>query len=284
LALAALGLFLLCGGVGAYFLFFQGESAAHKVRPPRDLRDDMFAYVQTPAYKVEYDDYDYARQSGGRTSQSALDFVLPRGAGIPVEQVAARCSSSAALVTGIEITLLAFAEPQDLAAVAGRCKFQPVPGDPKGVYVGKDGLIEWAAFHPAPTKIVFVKFPIGTPVDQKKLAAIVARDPQSANLSPVMREGLAAVSGYPKLTGFEHASSSGPEAKGEFSGSRTTGDRIQETYSFQWFRGEAQAKAWFNMPRPKFKEPQKPPEGELEKSDWLRGDRIHHYRRVQLKE
>jgi len=284
LAVAALGLFLLCGGVGAYFLFFQGGSAAHKVRPPRDLRDDMFAYVPTPAYKVEYDDYDYARQSGGRPSQSALDFVLPKGAGVPIDQVAARCTSSAALVTGIEITLLAFAGPQDLAAVAGRCKFQSLPGDLKGVYAGKDGLIEWAAFQPAPTKIVFVKFPIGSSADPKKLAAMVARDPQAANLSPVMREGLAAVSGYPTIRGFDNGSSSGPEAKGEFSGSLTTAERIQETYSFQWFRGEAQAKAWFNLPRPKFKEPQKQPEGELEKSDWLRGDRIHHYRRVQLKD
>lgn len=270
------------GGVALYLLMDDGWFAPDP-RPQRPLPDDMFAFIPNPAYSVKYTDYAQLRDLGDPTAGESLQYVLPKEAGITTDQVLAICTAQASLAQSETVTLVSFTGPQDLVAVAGRCKFTLLPNNGR-LYVGKSGFEEWAVSQPAPTKLLFFKAKSGGTLAGNKVLNLANLDPYRPNLTDEMRDGLTVVSGYPRIEG--HTGRTGPDSLGlgmsQFSGYFTNTDRVKEWYSFQHFLSPATAAGWGALGVVPGKARTKP-EGELARYEWRRGDKRFMFQRNQQK-
>src|SRR5262245_32679680 len=78
--LTGVALLVLVGaGLGGYYFFGRGSvrSAEYKVRPPRTLPPDMFAYVPASDTDIRFVDVQYGREVADAEGQLAIDGVFP---------------------------------------------------------------------------------------------------------------------------------------------------------------------------------------------------------------
>ena len=202
--LAGVGLLVLVGaGLGAYLLFAggSGKSAEDKVRPPRGLQTDMFAYVPASAFSASYVDLGLARELGDQEYHMAIDGVFPNRAHLP-DGLRFVCETRAMGKRPFGQYLLSYAAPVDFPALAKELKLEPLTGNLSRVYVGKFESNAWTIFQPTPTKLWVSCYSSRNSTRQpgdQELADLLARDPSSCPLSPDLIAGLTEVSGYPNL-------------------------------------------------------------------------------------
>lgn len=292
LGTASLLLFLIAGGVGAYVLFFTGGgSAEEKVRPPRDLPTDMFAYLQESDTHVWYADVRYGHEVEDYEAQLALDGVFPNAMPQPAElrYVCATGTTSKKVPASY---LLAYESPVDLAKVAAALKLQPLAGNLSRVYVGQFETNEYAVFQPTPTKL-FVACSLrrnkSTKPDEKVLGELLARDPSTSALPADLKVGIEAVSGYPVIKvqkGYKESAADSPYT--QFSGSLATvsikdGHIVKEAFTIRQLGSEADAKAYMNRPAPKPDPMAKYHYEKLDDYRWLHGDQFRMFGRTKTK-
>lgn len=285
-------LFLACGGAGAYFLFFRGGgSAEDKVRPPRDLPMDMFAYVAESDTNIRFVDVKYGREVGDDEAQLAIDGVFPNAMRWSAElRYVCATGTTSKKVPGKY--LLAYESPVDLAAVVAELKLQPLPGKLSRVYVGQFQTNEYAIFQPAPNKL-FVACSLvsnkATKPNDQVLEELLARDPSASALPADLRPGIDAVSGYPVikvLKGYKESAVAGLCTR--FTGSVTTasikeGHILTEAFTIRQFESEADAKTYMNRSEPKADPNAKYHYEKLDDYRWLHGNQFRTFSRTKTK-
>jgi len=272
-------LVLIGGGVGAYFLFFGGGvSAEHKVPPPRELDMELLAYVPTQKAEVVYCDYQMVREKDYRVNLDVgvpdLNLTLPRESGIVDNQMAALCIAKARLQDP-QIIAIRFNEPQDIAQVAARCKFTPLPAEKPGVYTNQEKVSDtWILYQPDPKRLVFVREPFTEgAVDRAKLVRLALHP---VGLSDAMQKGLKMVSGYPNFSGKEASLGGSTPPILYFAGEHLDAQKVKERYSVEIHQSESEAqKEWKRISGGKGVK------NTLEETKWTKGDTIFRWERRQ---
>jgi predicted Zn finger-like uncharacterized protein len=280
LALCLAGLVVLIGGgAGAYLLFFSGGgSAEHKVPPPRDLDMELLAYTPTQKAEVLYCDYKMVREKDYRVNLNVgvpdLNLTLPRGSGIADNQIAALCIAKARQQDP-QIISIRFNDPQDVAQVAARCKFAPLPAEKPGVYTNQEKVSDtWILYQPDPARLVFVREPFREgAVDRVKLTRLALHP---VGLSDAMQKGLKLVSGYPNFSGRETSLGGSSPSHLSFVGEHLDAQNVRERYSVEIHPSESEAqKEWKRISGGKGGK------GALEETKWTKGDTIFRWERRQ---
>ena len=147
-----------------------------------------------------------------------------------------------------------------------RLKFKTMKVDSGSAFEGKVGLTQYVLFQVAPDRLVFVKFELASPLNQKLLADLLARTPQSHKHSDQTLECLKEVSGYPRI-GFLAGSGVKGEIGGSADGRLINSEGIVEHYDFRIYESPASALAMAKANKGNLLPQHK------EKEIWTKGDR-----------